>query len=41
MRRFDNIRQRVTSFAKEQIKLKDRMNKPYNIEEILLMGLKA
>ncbi len=41
MRRFDHIRQRVTSFAKEQIKLKDRMNKPYNIEEILLTGLKA
>lgn len=41
MRRFDHIRQRVTSFAKKQIKLKDRMNKPYNIEDVMLIGLKA
>ena len=41
MRRFDHIRQRVSSFAKKQIKLKDRIDKPYNIEEVLLIGLKA
>lgn len=41
MKRFDHIRQRVTSFAKKQIKLKDRMNKPYNIEDVMLIGLKA
>jgi len=40
MRRFDHIRQRVTNFAKKQIRLTDRMNKPYNIEQVLLTGFK-
>jgi len=41
MRRFEHIRQRVSRFAKKQIKLKDRLNKPYNIEEVFLIGFKA
>ncbi len=41
MRRFESILQRVNSFANKQIKLKDRMHKPYNIDEVLLTGMEA
>lgn len=41
MRRFDNVRQRVTNFTKKQIKLKDTMNKPFNIGIVLLTGIIA
>ena len=41
MKRFDHIHQRVSNFAKKQIKLKYHTINTYNYEEALLTGIKC